>query len=135
MKLFIYSLEGYVRLWYKTIPCGSISSLKSFHIAFNHFFKILCPSDALFEEFCGHFNVENIFKVNDFVEDVCWAQLQENICLHQQSLANNQEREEGDIIKLKISPLISYSAKFDDYPSYNLYDFDGMLSNAGLQHS
>jgi len=54
------------------MPCGNISSLKSFHIAFNHFCKRLYPPGALFEDF----SVENISEVNDYAEDICGAPLQ-----------------------------------------------------------
>lgn len=61
MKIFMYSLAEDARVWYRTIPHGSIYSLKKFHIAF----KILYPTSALFEDCCAHFNVENILEVND----------------------------------------------------------------------
>ena len=50
MKLFMYSLEDDFRIWYKTIPRGSIPSLKRFHIAFNHYCKGLYPLNSLFED-------------------------------------------------------------------------------------
>jgi len=76
MIFFMFSLREDTRLWYKTIPCGNISSLKRFHIEFNHFCKILYPPGSLFEDCCAHFNVENISKVNDLVEYACGAQIQ-----------------------------------------------------------
>jgi len=35
----MYSLEEYFRVLYRIIPCGNTSSLKRFHIPFNHFSK------------------------------------------------------------------------------------------------
>jgi hypothetical protein len=35
MKLFMYSLQGYVCIWYLSLEPSSISSLKEFHAAFN----------------------------------------------------------------------------------------------------
>ena len=34
MKMFMYSLDGCARKWYKYLPASSISSLKDFHDAF-----------------------------------------------------------------------------------------------------
>jgi len=70
-KLFMYSLEEDFEVWYRIIPHGSISFVKCFHIAFCHYFKILYPLNALFEDCCSHFNVENIPEGNDPTEDVC----------------------------------------------------------------
>ena len=64
------------------MPCGNISSLKSSHIEFNLFCKRLYPPGSLFEYFCAHFNVENISKVNDPVENICGDPLQEDIYSH-----------------------------------------------------
>ena len=48
IKLLMYYLDKDTRAWYKTLPHGNISSLKSFHITYNDFFKILCPPNSLF---------------------------------------------------------------------------------------
>jgi hypothetical protein len=34
MKMFMYSLEGNARQWYRILPASSISSLKDFHDVF-----------------------------------------------------------------------------------------------------
>lgn len=93
MKLFMSSLEEDFRVWYKKISRGSISSLNIFHITFNHYCKRLYPRGALFEDCCEHFNVENIFEVNDPVEDVCGTTFQEDIYSHQEASPSDQERE------------------------------------------
>lgn len=85
MKLFMCSLDEDARVWFKTIPSGSLSSLKCFHISFNHYYKELYPLNALFEYFCTHFNDEYILEVNDPTEDVCGARLQENIYSYQEA--------------------------------------------------
>jgi hypothetical protein len=36
MKLFMFSLEIYARLWYKSVPHSDIPSLKDFHILSHH---------------------------------------------------------------------------------------------------
>ena len=35
MNLFMYSLQGDVRIWYRSLETSSIYSLKEFHVAFN----------------------------------------------------------------------------------------------------
>ena len=93
MKLFKYSLDEDVRVWYETIPHGIISSLRSFHIAFNHYCKRLYPLNALFEDCSVYFNYEDTPKVNDSTKDVCGAPLQENIYPHKEASPNELERE------------------------------------------
>ena len=93
MKLFMYSLEDGARFWYKTIPHGNISSLRCFHIAFNHYCKELYPLNALFEYYFTHFNDEYIPEVEDSTEDVCGTPLQENILLHQEASPTKLEGE------------------------------------------
>jgi hypothetical protein len=52
MKMFMYSLEGYARQWYKTFPASSIFSLKEFHDVFYSHCKIIYPVERLFENCC-----------------------------------------------------------------------------------
>jgi hypothetical protein len=52
MKMFMYSLEGDVRQWYRTLPASSISSLKDFHEVFFSHCKIIYPAERLFENCC-----------------------------------------------------------------------------------
>lgn len=135
MKLFMHSLDEDVIVWCKTIPRGSISSLKSFYIAFNHYCKRLYPPNALFEHFYTHFNDEDIPEVDDPTEDVFGAMLQENIYSHQEASLNEQERKEENIIELQINPQRSYSAKFDVSPFYDVYDSNGGSSDVESQQS
>lgn len=79
MKLFMYYLDENPRVWYKSIPHGNISSLKSFHLGFNHYCKRLYQPNSLFEYCCAHFNVSNIPEVNDPTRDVCETPCQEDI--------------------------------------------------------
>ena len=130
----MYSLEKDFRVWYRTIH-GNISSLKCFRIEFHNYWKILYPLNSLFEDCCAHFNVENIFEVNDPTEDICGAPLQENIYLHQEASPNEKKREEGNVIALKINPQRSYSAEFHVSPSYDEYYSDGESSDVEPQRS
>lgn len=127
MKLFMYYLDMDAMVWYKTLHHGSISSLKSFHITYNYLKKILYPPSSLFKYHCEYFNVEIFCKTNDVVEDICGAQLQENIYLHQETLPNNQSKEKGDIVKMQINPQILYFVELDGSPLYDLYELDGEL--------
>jgi hypothetical protein len=52
MKIFMYSLEGYAKQWYRTLPASSISSLKDFHDVFYSHCKIIYPTKRLFENCC-----------------------------------------------------------------------------------
>jgi hypothetical protein len=55
MKMFMYSLEGYAREWYRSFPSASISSLEQFHVAFNDHCKRFFPADLLCENCCEEF--------------------------------------------------------------------------------
>jgi len=52
MKMFMYSLDGYARKWYKTLPASSISSLKDFHDAFYSYCKRIYPAERHFQHCC-----------------------------------------------------------------------------------
>jgi hypothetical protein len=55
MKMFMYSLEGDAREWYRSLPPASISSLEQFHVAFSKHCKRFFPADLLFENCCEEF--------------------------------------------------------------------------------
>ena len=52
MKMFMYSLDGPARQWYRTLPPSSISSFKDFHDAFYLYCKRIYPAECLFEDCC-----------------------------------------------------------------------------------
>jgi hypothetical protein len=52
MKMFMYSLEVYVRKWYRTLLASSISSLKDFHDVFFFSLQIIYPVERFFENCC-----------------------------------------------------------------------------------
>ena len=52
MKMFMYSLDGSARKWYRTLPPSSISSLKNFHDTFNSYYKRIYPHECILEDFC-----------------------------------------------------------------------------------
>ena len=46
IKMFMYSLDGCVRQWYRTLPASSISPLKYFHDAFYSYCKRIYPASV-----------------------------------------------------------------------------------------
>ena len=50
MKMFMYSLDGSARKWYRNLPPSSISSLKDFHDTFNSYYKRIYPDECIFED-------------------------------------------------------------------------------------
>jgi hypothetical protein len=57
MNMFMYSLEGYAREWYRSLPPASISSLKKFHATFSDHCKRFFPADLIFENCCEEFDL------------------------------------------------------------------------------
>jgi len=55
MKLFMYSLDGYARQWYRNIPSSSISSLKYFHDVYYSYCKRIYLAESLFEHCCEQY--------------------------------------------------------------------------------
>jgi hypothetical protein len=53
MKVFMISLDGDARQWYKSLPTDSISSLKYFHVVFHSHCKIFYPVEILYEYCCN----------------------------------------------------------------------------------
>ena len=47
VKMFMYSLDGSARKWYRTLPPSSISSLKDFHDTFNSYYKRIYPDERI----------------------------------------------------------------------------------------
>ena len=48
MKMFMYSLDGSARKWYRNLPPSSISFLKHFHDTFNSYYKRIYPDECIF---------------------------------------------------------------------------------------
>jgi hypothetical protein len=69
MKLFMFSLGGDARLWYKSLLPSNISSLKEFHAAFHKYCKRMYSSEFLFEDCCNLDFVEQDCKDNQFVDE------------------------------------------------------------------
>jgi hypothetical protein len=52
LKMFMYSLEGDARQWYRSLPISSISSLKDFHVVFHSYCKRIYPAKLLLDDCC-----------------------------------------------------------------------------------
>jgi hypothetical protein len=57
MKMFMYSLEGDARDWYRYLPPSRISSLKEFHATFHDHCKRYFSVESLLENCCEEFEV------------------------------------------------------------------------------
>lgn len=59
MKLFIMSLEGDTRKWYRRLPPSTISFLKYFHTIFCDYHRCLYPIGLLDFDCCEHYDDNN----------------------------------------------------------------------------
>ena len=55
MKMFVYSLDGDVHEWFRSLLDGTISSLKEFRETFQYYCKGLYSSEFLIENYCEEF--------------------------------------------------------------------------------
>ena len=55
LKMFIYSLEGDARHWYRSLPIYIISSIKHFHVVFYVYFKRIYFADLFLEDYWEQF--------------------------------------------------------------------------------
>lgn len=69
MKMFMISLEGNARKWYKSLPAACIVSLKDFHALFHSCCKRFYPDELLLEScFNEEFERQNGYA-NDHQEE------------------------------------------------------------------
>jgi hypothetical protein len=66
MKMFVFSLEGDAREWYRSLPPSSISSLKEFHTVFHHRCERFFAREILLEGCCEEFHahIQNVYSSN-----------------------------------------------------------------------
>jgi hypothetical protein len=64
MKMFVFSLEGDAREWYRSLPPSSISSLKEFHTVFHHRCERFFAREILLEGCCEEFHshIQNVYS-------------------------------------------------------------------------
>ena len=65
LKMFMYSLEGNARLWYRSLPISSVSSIKYFHAVFYDYCKRIYFADHLLEDYCEQFKFNKSLSNND----------------------------------------------------------------------
>ena len=81
LKMFMYSMEGNARQWYRSLPISSISSIKDFHAIFYDYCKRIYFADLLLEDYCEQFKFKKYLSNH---EKTCEAQhsIEENIENH-----------------------------------------------------
>lgn len=65
MKMFMYSLEGDVHEWYRSLLLSSIASLKDFHATFDSYCKRMYSTELLFEECCEEYELHFQHIINN----------------------------------------------------------------------
>jgi len=65
MKLFMFSLDQEARVWYRSLPRPSISSLKDFHSVLNSFCRTSYAHKFLFEGCCEYYDSKETLKAHD----------------------------------------------------------------------
>jgi hypothetical protein len=106
MKMFVFSLEGDAREWYRSLPPSSIYSLKEFHTVFHHqcerFFAQKILLEGCYEEFHAH--IQNVYSSN---------------CEHKiLSVIAVQEEDPQDRVDVNIDDCVTKDSR--DYSSYVL---------------
>jgi hypothetical protein len=87
MKIFMGTLEGKERLWYKGLKLGSLYSLKDFHITFFKYYEESNPLFLVFEDCCGFFEhfIKYVFGnegcMNDEIIESIYEYCYRKICL------------------------------------------------------
>ena len=87
MKLFLFSLDLEARVWFRSLSCSSISSLKDFHSVFNSSCITYYPHKFLFEGRCELYDAKETLKAqddlvdetNDFVDNMSSIQSYEQV--------------------------------------------------------
>jgi hypothetical protein len=79
MKMFMYSLEGDARQWYRSLPSSSISSLREFHAVFIKHCKRYYSFDTFLENCCEQFE-SYIQQTIEMIHDVPDERLHPVIC-------------------------------------------------------
>jgi hypothetical protein len=65
MKMFMYSLEGDARQWYRSLPISIISSLKDFHVVFHSYCKRIYPVELLLDDYCEKIKFKKFLSNDD----------------------------------------------------------------------
>lgn len=65
MKLFMFSLDQEARVWFRSLPRSSISSLKDFHSVFNSFCRTYYAHKFHFQGCCEYYDSKGTLKAQD----------------------------------------------------------------------
>jgi hypothetical protein len=111
MKMFVFSLEGDAREWYRSLPPSSISSLKEFHTVFHHRCERFFAREILLEGCCEEFHshIQNVYSSS------CEHEILSIVVVQEEDLHNTNDYNEN-YISVDASDLISVAhAAFDLY--------------------
>jgi hypothetical protein len=111
MKMFVFSLEGDAREWYRSLPPSSISSLKEFHTVFHHRCERFFAREILLEGCCEEFHshIQNVYSSS------CEHEILSIVVVQEEDLHNTNGYNEN-YISVDASDLISVAhAAFDLY--------------------
>jgi hypothetical protein len=138
MKMFVYSLEGDARQWYRSLPISSISSLKDFHVAFHSYCKRIYPAERLFEHCCEGYALytqnfvdyssssadEGDDNIEEEEEDSLSAISSSNSVLQQEDFQQSDiEIDNNDTLDaFGINPNVSNSSDYDTKVVPNLFE-------------
>jgi len=75
MKMLMFSLEGDAWRWYKSLPPGSVSSLREFHACFHYHCRRILRAELIFEDCCNEESTEHAPQENHddkgFTDEEC----------------------------------------------------------------
>jgi hypothetical protein len=111
MKMFVFSLEGDAREWYRSLPPSSISSLKEFHTVFHHRCERFFSREILLEGCCEEFHshIQNVYSSS------CEHEILSIVVVQEEDLHNTNGYNEN-YISVDASDIISVAhAAFDLY--------------------
>lgn len=109
MNMFMYSLEGDARQWYRYLPSSSISSLREFYAVFIKYCKRYFSPDILLEYCCEQFEpyIQQTIKM---IHDVPDERLQRVIC--EDSLEYSQSDSDSFYDHLDVYPREKFVANY-----------------------
>jgi hypothetical protein len=138
MNMFMYSLEGDAREWYRSLPPASISSLEQFHAAFNMHCQKFYSSELICHSCCEEYkdcvqdivdsyegceNEEDALDEESIFSLPCSSASDENcVCCLSKESAEIESVLEADILCSPVSKNPRY-----EQPIFDSYDDDKIL--------
>ena len=131
MKMFMYSLDGCARKWYRTLPTSSISSLKDFHDSFYSYCKRIYLAECLFEHCCRGYAlyIQGLVVDSSSSKDEVggYAMKNEEDLLSSSNSVLQEEIFQNSVIKVDDSIIEQKSSSLEidqDAPIYDKYNDD-----------